>query len=117
MQTPRPGNRRLISGTTEPSGPTTKRISSPTGRTSRVAMHNRSLGAATVCASQTVTACSASLCMMLRHNDLGRLLGDRFGLLGNRELGVEFGFRDPSGLEAGLHDYPFSILPRAGQTT
>src|SRR5215475_7296385 len=108
IQTPRPGNRRLRSGTTAPSGPTTKRMSSPIGRTSRVAMHNRSLAAAAACGSRSVTVSVGELCMCRVH--LGRLLGVRLDLLGSCVFGSELCLRDPAGSDARLHDDHFAFL-------
>src|SRR5262252_5480980 len=111
-QTPRPGSRRLTSGTTAPSGATTKRMSSPTGRTSRVATHHRSVAAAAARAPRSVTAFFVRLCMGLRHQThLGRLLGGRFGLL-RRELGGQLGLGNPTSLDAGLHDDELAFLAR-----
>src|SRR4051812_8674400 len=105
---PRPGSLRFTSGTTWPTGETTNRISSSTGRTTRVTAHIRCLAdllvggplsrsTGTVMASMRVTS-------SLRWLFFGgvNLLGG-FG---------QIGLADPPGLDARLHDHGFGVLAR-----
>src|SRR5690606_38072221 len=92
IQTPRPSALASVSGTSSPSGETTKRMSSSTGFTSRVSAH-----------------CRLSSSFRGTGRAIARLCGRPFlGRHGLRRRKILFG--DPAGLEAGLQDHFLGFL-------
>src|SRR5947199_4586420 len=109
IQRPRPGSLRLRSGTTSPWGERTKRISSSTGRTSRLTAHIRVFADLSV---RGPLSSSGSTMASMRGASPDRSLGGRlvFGGFGLRGLLGELFLGDPARLDAGLHDQGLGVL-------
>src|SRR5215510_9028181 len=111
IQTPRPGSRRFRSGTAVPSGVTTNRIMSSTGRTVPVDAHSRSVPRA-VLRGPASSASSIGCASIIGPNISSplRRCGFRRRLFGRRRCEVLF--LDPAGLDAGLHDQRLGFVAR-----
>src|SRR5689334_9425564 len=107
IQRPRPGSLRLRSGTTAPSGDRTKRISSSTGRTSRLTAHIRIVADLVRGPLSSSGSAMASMRGASSGYLSGRLVFGGFGL--HRLLGELF-LGDPARLDARLHDQVFRVL-------
>src|SRR5262245_39690662 len=109
IQRPRPGSLRLRSGTTTPSGERTKRISSSTGRTSRLTAHIRIVADLPV---RGPLSSSGSTMASMRGASPGYSLSRRlvFGGRRLRRLPGELFLGDPARLDTRLHDQAFGVL-------
>src|SRR5689334_25158804 len=107
IQRPRPGSLRLRSGTTSPCGHRTKRISSSTGRTSRLTAHIRIVADSVRGPLSSLGSAMASMRGASSGYLSGRLVFGGFGL--HRLLGELF-LGDPARLDARLHDQVFRVL-------
>src|SRR5205823_6162645 len=99
--------------TTRPSGATTNRIISATGRTVPVAAQNRSVPGGRLRGAASST--STFICACIRSNHLGGRLSSGLGLA--RFDGLLRGRRQilllvPARLDASLHDQRLGVLPR-----
>src|SRR5262245_55571966 len=111
IQMPRPGNLHLTSGTTSPFGPTTKRIISAAGLTSRVRAHVRSVRAAAPAAprSSSLSCATASIVSTIPLSP--RLRGFFRCRLGGRRR-RKLRLCHPARFQPSLHDYGLSVLAR-----
>src|SRR5262249_45149583 len=111
---PRPGSRRLRSGTADPSGPSTKRIISATGLTVPVAAQNRSTpGPPWRAPASSPCSCDWACmgCDGSSHVGFGRF---RRRFLHRRRRQILF--LDPAGLDARLHDQRLGFVARQIET-
>src|SRR6185312_5234391 len=107
---PRPGSLRRTSATTSPFGPTTKRMSSSTGLTSRDSAQVRSDPGAEAPRSSSVSRSLSCATASIKKPFSLRLYRSVFALgrfFGRR---VQLGLGDPAGLHTGLHDQRLGLL-------
>src|SRR5579884_1206371 len=111
IHTPRPGSLRFTSGTTAPSGPMTKRMSSETGFTCRLSAQVRSVAGATDVGPRSKSSSCATANM-----PVSSPLRVRLGSFSFAFRGMEFGLGDPAGLKPRLHDHGFGIFARKAES-
>src|SRR5262245_22618413 len=112
IQTPRPGSRRLRSGTTAPSGATTKRIISATGLTAPVAAQKRSVPARAARGPLSSPSCCGRACIGVRVHGSGlSFAGLSGGVFGGRRR-RQILLLDPAGFDTRLHDQRLGVLTR-----